>query len=66
MTYTESFTQITFRYEFVQVFFHDLPALVKHLDGCKCYRSLKKKEKKERQFKLYIQTALKPIVLFYF
>lgn len=56
MTYTKSFMQITFRYEFVQVFFHDLPALVKHLDGCKCYRSLKKKK-----FKLYIQTALKPI-----
>lgn len=39
------FMQITFKYECVQVLFQDLPALVKDLDGCKGYRSLKRKEK---------------------
>lgn len=39
-----TFMQITFKYEFVQVLFQDLPALVKDLDGFKRYRSLKEKK----------------------
>lgn len=49
MIYTKSFMQITFRYEFVQVFFQDMPALLKHLNGCKCYRALKKIKKEKRK-----------------
>lgn len=57
MIYTKSFMQITFRYEFVQVFFQDMPPLLKQLNGCKCYRALKKIQK-GRQVKLLIPTAL--------
>lgn len=49
--------QITFRYEFVQVFFQDMPALLKHLNGCKCYGALKKNQK-GRHIKLLIPKAL--------
>lgn len=45
MINTKSFMQITFRYEFVQVFFQDTPALLKHLNGGKFYGTWKKNKK---------------------